>query len=142
MRYTESGTCIECLKQSSKKVRSRPGYYERVEQPNKRKHYCANPAPYLWRRAKFRAARDGVEFSIAVSDIKVPESCPVLGLRFEFGVKGRSLPESPSLDRIRPERGYVKGNICVISRLANSIKQDATAKQVAAVALWMREQDL
>jgi uncharacterized protein YejL (UPF0352 family) len=43
---------------------------------------------------------------------------------------------SPQLDRLVPELGYVVGNVAVISRLANTIKSNATPQQIRAVADW------
>ena len=43
---------------------------------------------------------------------------------------------SPSLDRIIPSKGYMKGNVVWISMKANSIKQDATASEIHQVAEW------
>lgn len=43
-------------------------------------------------------------------------------------------PNSPSLDKIVPELGYVKGNIVVVSLRANQIKSDATIEELQAVA--------
>ena len=40
---------------------------------------------------------------------------------------------SPTLDRIDNDRGYVPGNVVVVSYMANSIKTNATAEQVLAV---------
>ena len=40
---------------------------------------------------------------------------------------------SPSLDRIRLELGYVKGNVRVISGRANLLKNDATIEELEAV---------
>jgi hypothetical protein len=39
-------------------------------------------------------------------------------------------PSSPSLDKIIPALGYVKGNVAVISVLANGIKNDGTYKEL------------
>jgi hypothetical protein len=61
--------------------------------------------------------------------------CPALGVPLVFG---RRSPNNPSLDRIKPELGYVKGNIAVISRRANAIKQDATADELFRVAAWAK----
>ena len=41
---------------------------------------------------------------------------------------------SPTLDRIIPKLGYIKGNVQVVSALANRIMSDATVNQVMAVA--------
>ena len=74
---------------------------------------------------------------ITVEDIAAPEYCPVLGMKLERNHKGRNAgpqPCSPSVDRIIPELGYVKGNVIVISHLANAIKQNATPEQIRKVA--------
>ena len=46
--------------------------------------------------------------------------------------------DSPSLDRIVPELGYVTSNVRVISWRANAIKRNACADEIEAVALWLR----
>jgi len=45
--------------------------------------------------------------------------------------------KKPSLDRIIPELGYIKGNVVFISNWANIIKQDASEKELYAVADWL-----
>ena len=44
---------------------------------------------------------------------------------------------SPSLDRIDPNKGYVKGNVQVISRLANIMKSNASPEELRAFANWV-----
>jgi hypothetical protein len=87
--------------------------------------------------AKYRAKRRGIPFRLAESDIKVPDRCPVLGLKLEMSY-GRAADNSPSLDRLVPEKGYVKGNVVVVSNRANSIRGDATVKELRRVYLWYR----
>jgi hypothetical protein len=45
---------------------------------------------------------------------------------------------SPSLDRINPEKGYVRGNIAIISYRANRMKADGTADEHRLIAEWIR----
>lgn len=84
-------------------------------------------------RARARAA--GVPFTITVADIVIPTHCPILGIPLvqALGRKGGS-DGSPSLDRVKPSRGYVQGNIIVISKRANRIKADATAEELRSIA--------
>lgn len=37
----------------------------------------------MWRRAKHRATRKGVEFSIELCDVVIPTTCPVLGIELD-----------------------------------------------------------
>jgi hypothetical protein len=41
---------------------------------------------------------------------------------------------SPSLDRIDNTKGYEKGNVIMVSHMANSIKNQATPSQIKKVA--------
>lgn len=85
--------------------------------------------------AKARAKKKGLPFDIEVGDITIPEVCPVFGTPISRGVEFRS-DASPSIDRIDPKRGYVKGNVAVISFRANRFKQDATPEELRRVAEW------
>jgi hypothetical protein len=89
----------------------------------------------MWASAKARAAKAGVPFEIAYTDIVIPSHCPVLGMPLlqQLGKKGGG-PCSPSLDRIIPHKGYVWGNIIVVSNRANRLKNDATPEEMQALA--------
>lgn len=82
-----------------------------------------------------RAKKKGIPFNLTLEDLlDIPDVCPILGLKLERNL-GNTFPSnnSPSVDRIVPELGYVKGNILIISNLANKIKQDATPEQIIKV---------
>jgi hypothetical protein len=83
--------------------------------------------------AKKRAKEAGLSFNLDISDIMIPENCPVLGIPIYFGdVANRE--NSPSVDRIHPERGYVKGNTIVISFRANRLRNNATVEELRRIA--------
>ena len=88
--------------------------------------------------AKQRAKRDGLPFNLSGEDIVIPRRCPVLGITLKHGKNKKVLEESPTLDRIRPIRGYVKGNVIVISSLANRIKSTANWRQILTVGVWLK----
>lgn len=83
--------------------------------------------------AKWRAKKDGVPFTITYADFDIPAACPVLGIAIKRGV-GRVSDNSPSLDRIEPAKGYVPGNVEVISFRANTLKSNGTADEHRLVA--------
>lgn len=73
-------------------------------------------------------------------DFTIPEHCPVLGIKLEYGTgTGGFIDASPTLDRIRPELGYVLGNIEVVSWRANRIKCDGTLEEILKIASWMQK---
>jgi hypothetical protein len=75
------------------------------------------PELTIWQRAHRRAASLSVPFGIGVRDVTIPERCPALGIPLTLGE--RRTANSPSLDRIIPYKGYVPGNVRVISDKAN-----------------------
>ncbi|WP_210240170.1 hypothetical protein, partial [Mesorhizobium sp. M2E.F.Ca.ET.154.01.1.1] len=70
-------------------------------------------------------------YSLTKDDIFIPTHCPVFGFELKDGGDRNN---SPSLDRIKPELGYVPGNIQVISTRANRIKNDATPDELRLLA--------
>lgn len=89
-------------------------------------------------RAKERAKKNNIPFSITEKDIVIPEYCPILGIKLEHH-RGKSgaYKNSPSLDKIVPELGYVPGNVRVISQLANQCKGNATKEEMLKFAHWV-----
>lgn len=62
--------------------------------------------------------------------------CPVFNflLRWENDTnKGGGVFNSPSLDRIDPNKGYIKGNTRIISFKANTIKNNATLEELQLI---------
>lgn len=80
-----------------------------------------------------------VPFDLTVDDLEWPSHCPALGipLIYERDGKKRNRPDTATLDRIDSSKGYVKGNVCVLSRRANMIKQNATAAEILRVAKFV-----
>lgn len=82
--------------------------------------------------SRARAAATGLPHTIDVADLSVPTTCPVLGITIAWSQQ-YATPNSPSIDRIRPELGYVPGNIRVISNRANTLKNNATVAEMRAI---------
>lgn len=84
------------------------------------------------------AKKRGHEFDITYKDILslVTNVCPVLGIRLDYSLgshKKKILPSSPSVDRIDNTKGYVKGNIIIVSQRANKIKYDLRVSEITPV---------
>ena len=97
-----------------------------------------SPEQKMLQRARNRARKNGVECTINLEDIHIPKICPVL--QFELvphsGSSG-GRPNSPALDRIDNSKGYVPGNVQVISHRANQMKADANLAELKLFAKWV-----
>jgi hypothetical protein len=94
--------------------------------------------------ARLRAKEKGVPFDIDLKYLRAitPDTCPIFHTVFEWGPSGLGFgkfkPNSPQLDRIIPELGYVYGNVAFISHRANRIKDNGTMDEHYAIAdfIW------
>jgi hypothetical protein len=102
--------------------------------------YNNNPIPQMLSNAKIRAKNKNIPFEIDSFYLKeiFPKDnmCPVLKVKFEYGYTSKTKINksyAPSLDRIIPSKGYVRGNCIIVSDIVNRIKQDATPEQLERV---------
>ena len=117
------------------------------------KEYQDNICPFKkwFTSKKGRTKYDGIEFTIEPTDIpgvkirkfktengrwpwiweaiEYPKVCPVLGIKLDWGRNGHQ-PNSPSLDRIDNTKGYIPGNVMIMSNLANKMKSNSTPEQL------------
>ena len=95
-----------------------------------RKWAKANPEAKMLAMAKSRAKKRGLAFDLTREDIIIPAVCPVLGI----AITGADVDHVPSIDRIDNAKGYVRGNIVVVSYRANRLKNDATPEELRLIA--------
>ena len=96
------------------------------------------PESRLWSSCRARARRQGVEFSLQVSDIVIPDVCPVLGIKLDTRLSRRG-DSRASVDRINPSGGYTPDNTVVVSWRANRLKSDATLDELARICVFYRK---
>jgi hypothetical protein len=130
---------------------ARPGRYTQAVREYNQKWYRDNidhckavqkareerqPEKEIIKRIKSRAKRCNLEFNLTVDDIIIPSYCPILGIEL---VRTKIAPgdSSPSLDRIDNTKGYVKGNIRIISNRANRLKGDGTSEEHLKIAKYI-----
>lgn len=139
------GECKVCGRARNKDWHRANGHAIRPRQARARRKYLDGMdwARRILASAKWRATRYGIPFNLEVADIVVPTHCPILGVplvihRGHGSLKGGQ-PNSPSLDRIDNAKGYVRGNVIVVSYRANRIKCDATVNELEALAAFYRK---
>jgi hypothetical protein len=149
-----SSRCNECERAYQREYHARPGIVEKKRaysdawrqkhagsmKARQRASYERHHEKRLWGAARRRAEKAGIAFDIEVSDVVIPELCPIFGTPIERGAKHSLGPgaQSPTIDRIDSTKGYVKGNVWVISWRANRIKSDATPYELETIAAAVR----
>ncbi len=99
-------------------------------------NHLTTPEYSLWYRVKSGVSRNKkrrhseVYFNLDVDDIMIPKFCPYLGIELSINVKDCHSPNYYTLDRIDSSLGYIKGNVQVISKLANTMKNNATIDEL------------
>jgi hypothetical protein len=102
-----------------------------IIQEKGRTYYRRKLTNRLLNSARARAKKYKIDFNITEEDIFVPTHCPLLGIPLKVAQgKSSSKMHSPSLDRFDINKGYVKGNVWVISYKANTMKSDASLQEL------------
>ncbi len=84
------------------------------------------------------AKKRGKEFDLRVADLQLPDNCPVLRIPLDYGTPAKNFEATPSIDRIDNTKGYVAGNVLVISTRANTLKRDASRDELEKAArFWL-----
>lgn len=155
-RYVSSPMCVECCKLGydrrrpktletlKRRYREDPEKFKQQERARAHRNPKRYWAKHSVKNAAARAAKVGVPFDLTTEYLLsiITDTCPVFGTPFIFVGNGKVSMDSASLDRKVPAKGYVQGNVVVISQMANTIKSNATSKEVARVAQWMYENGL
>ena len=128
--HRECTSCGSIFEKTSKMSLCKPCNSQRVK--------SLTPEWKMHQRAKQRCVGTDREFSLEVSDIEIPDVCPILGIPLNMN-SGRSgaYKNSPSLDRIDNSKGYTKDNIQVISQQANAMKGAASKEELLLFADWV-----
>ncbi len=139
-RYSENKELIiEKSRQYYEKTKNDPEVLEKKKQ-YRSKYYrdrCEKEYEhYIVARCKKRANKNSLEFDLTEEDIIIPDFCPILGIPLIKG-NGAVTKNSPSVDRIDPNKGYTKDNIQIISQLANAMKSNATPEDLLKFAEWV-----
>ncbi len=103
-----------------------------------RKH---NPARTMFDSSKSRARKKGLPFNLTKGYVQeLMQSTPICpALRIKLNYKGGEgfIEESPTMDRFDNSKGYVIGNVSIISRKANMMKLNGSPEDARRLAEWM-----
>ncbi len=68
----------------------------------------------------------GKEFNVSFADMVIPYLCPILGIKINYFSENSKADDHPSFDRVDNTKGYVAGNVEIVSWRGNRLKNDGT----------------
>ncbi len=128
-----------CVNMREKRKQDRPRFNALRSASRSRRPWQVRYQNDVVRWTRERAKTSGAEWSLSREFIKAlweqqDGKCALSGFEFRpVEEKGKSTMFSPSLDRIRPDGGYVPGNVRLILHGLNSLKGQHTDEEVMAV---------
>ena len=147
-RWVRNNTCVECHKKTKRvKVyakRGRPRKHELFVGPPKPKRVLFKPSTDIefWiKRSKTKNRTRAARKELSVEDYKklIVTHCPLLGIELTYTkFEGSRTPENyATLDKIDPSKGYVQGNVQIVSFRANTLKNSASIEELKLlIANW------
>ena len=131
----EKGRLASAARRAKAKAEDLEGFLAK-DRKAQRNYHQRRPELKMLYSARESAKRQDIPFDLTADDIIIPKRCPVLGLELQRSSGARTY-SSPSLDRLVPALGYVKGNVQVISWRANKLKGEGTAEEHRLISQWM-----
>jgi hypothetical protein len=114
--------CLPCSKATDKDGRIR--------------RRTADPLRFMLGELRRNAKKRGQYFALKPEDFgDLPTHCPVLGIELDYS--GSGLSSAASVDRSDSTLGYVPGNVVIMSRRANTLKNNATVEELEKVLAYM-----
>ncbi len=128
--------CSDCRAARTKVRRKERGEeYKSYARKQALNYRTKHPEFTFYSNAKARARKENLPFTITRADIVIPERCPVFDIPLIRS--SRLTDNSPTLDKIIPELGYVPGNVAVISHKANKLKSNGLLDDFIKLISWL-----
>ena len=137
MRFMANKDCVRCRANIKNKARDRYMQARALKEPKLKPKPKSYTPPGLSEKEQwaYRAVRHSGRKVLQAEDI-IPllvDVCPILEVPLNYSPVGygqKTPPNHASLDKIDPSKGYVVGNLQVISKKANSMKSDASIEEL------------
>jgi hypothetical protein len=129
--YQRRPYCLPC-----EKVKVSTRYKENKQSvlAKTQKYSLNNYEEKILNQARQTAKTKNLEFNLTIHDIQIPTHCKYLGIELTKILGGGLVWSNCSIDRIDSTKGYIKGNVEIISRKANSMKNMATKQELIVFA--------
>lgn len=135
----QSKTCTKCLRERTlSKFHVNSKFCKECLAGASRQRRLNNPIKTTWDRARARAKKAGIQFSITLEDVQTiwTNICPIYQIQLKTN-EGKPGPDSHSIDRIDNSKGYIPGNIAIVSMRFNSEKRNLSPELLRRMLSYM-----
>lgn len=127
-----SYVCRDCNREERKNRKSK------IKEYHAEKYKTLNDKEYILKNIRANASRKGETTDITIDDIPtIPSFCPIFGI--PISVKNKNRNNAISVDRIDNTKGYVKGNIVLVSFKANVCKNSLSIDEIEKLYLFYKQ---
>jgi hypothetical protein len=120
VRYTKRSCCNNCYTETGI-----PKDFEKRKQQ-------------LVSKIKAQSKLKNIEFNITKDDIDWIEFCPIMDIKIDYYTTEFRKHNTASFDRRDPNKGYIKGNVFIISNIANMRKSDLNVQQIERLLNYVK----
>ena len=137
-RYTKHASCTKCNEiKRAEYIKNNGEKYISAIRKSRMQWRLNNPTRVKYQAVKSRAKRDGIPFSLEISDFSIPSHCRACDVEFDLESRQPG-SRTPSIDRVDNSKGYQKDNVEIICNRCNSIKRDCTIKDLERLIRYMQ----
>ncbi len=107
-----------------------------------RQRRAKDPVEFLLVGVRSRAKREGIAFDITSADLYAPTHCPALGIKLNYEGTGRGYgakDDAASIDRVDGAKGYVRGNVGIVSWKANRAKAFLSVRELRRLVTFYEQ---
>lgn len=135
-KYVRNNTCVRCETIRKKLWVKKQKAIKKANRPPKPPHIPKTEfEKWIKRNKSNRKAKTSREaLSPDYYKTLYVTHCPLLGLELSYEPYVGAIPRNyASLDKIDPQKGYVEGNVQIISFRANTLKNSATLEEMRMI---------
>ena len=131
--------------------KQRYGAIQRAKEETRKKEYPIRVRAQLLRGGMKERSKDlDIPFdseyftvSVLMTWISSDPKCECCSRKLDVGFKLDRMKhdDSPSIDRLIPRLGYVRGNVSLLCWRCNNLKRDATLHELKTVCKWLKKKD-
>lgn len=149
IRLVKNNECVQCksignsIRYRNKKglssaKRGRPRKYPNVMDMTKPKRVCFIPVTveekWISRNKNGKKSKLRSELSVEYYKSLIVDTCPLLNIKLTYESFTGNTPDNyATLDKIDPNKGYVEGNVQIVSFRANTLKNNATLEELKLI---------